>query len=111
MHVRSYLPAAIGAAIAILAVAAPAARVGAASASACTAQSGVTVIVDFTHFGHGIEQGCAPGSPNTALAAMHAAGFSTAGTTEYGDAFVCRIDDLPSPKSQACASTPPAMAS
>ena len=80
---------------------------GAASQSACTATSGVTVIVDFTHFAGGnIERGCAPGHPANGLIALHAAGFSTAGTVQYGDAFVCRIDGLPTPKQDACAVTP-----
>jgi hypothetical protein len=71
----------------------------------------VTVIVDFTHFGRTLERGCAPGSPANALVAMHAAGFGTAGTTRYGDAFLCRIDNLPAPKDEACGDTPPANAS
>ncbi len=80
---------------------------GATSQSVCTTTSGVTVIVDFTHFAGGkIERGCAPGNPANALIALHAAGFATAGTVQYGDAFVCRIDGLPTPKQDACAVTP-----
>jgi hypothetical protein len=80
---------------------------GAAPQSACTTTSGVTVIVDFTHFSGGkIERGCAPGQPANGLIALHAAGFATAGTVQYGDAFVCRIDGLPTPKQDACAVTP-----
>ena len=105
---------ALGAAIAIIAVAAPGAFAGAggprAATSRCTATSGVTVIVDFTHFGGRIERGCAPGHPADALIALHEAGFDTAGTTQYGDAFVCRIDALPTPKQDACTVTPPASA-
>jgi LPXTG-motif cell wall-anchored protein len=101
----------IGAAIAFCAFAAPVAPVDAAPASACSSQSGVTVIVDFTAFGGNIERGCDPGQPATALAAMQTAGFSTAGTARYGDAFVCRIDGLPSPKKEACTDTPPASSS
>jgi len=99
----------IGATIAIFAVVAPAPRVNAASG--CTATSGVTVIVDFTHFGRPVERGCASGTPATALAALRAAGFTTAGTANYGDAFLCRIDGLPLPKAEACAVTPPARSS
>jgi hypothetical protein len=103
--------AVIGAAIAIFAVAAPAmgspAIAGASTASACSATSGVTVIVDFTHFAGGkVERGCAPGDPTNGLQALHAAGFSSAGTAQYGDAFVCRIDGLPTAKVEACAVTP-----
>ncbi|HTK16015.1 MAG TPA: hypothetical protein VL769_06455 [Acidimicrobiia bacterium] len=101
----------IGAAIAIFAVAAPAIGspgIAGAAASGCSATSGVTVIVDFTHFGGGkIERGCAPGDPTNGLQALHAAGFTSAGTAQYGDAFVCRIDGLPTPKEEACAVTPP----
>jgi hypothetical protein len=102
---------AVGGAIAIVAILAPAPRGGAAPAAACTDTDGVTVIVDFTHFGRDIERGCAPGHPATALAAMHAAGFATSGTANYGDAFLCRIDGLPSKKSESCANTPPAKSS
>jgi hypothetical protein len=105
---------AIGAAIAMLAIVAPASRVGAtptSAASACTANSGVTVIVDFTHFHLAIERGCAPGRPATALAALQSAGFSTAGTAQYGDAFLCRINNLPSSANEACSQTPPASSS
>ena len=111
MRVRSWHTAALGAAIAILAVVAPIGPVAAAPESACTTTAGVTVIVDFSHFGGEIERGCAAGQPPTALAAMHAAGFDTAGTTRYGDAFLCRIDNLPAPKNEACADTPPASSS
>ena len=98
---------AIGVAIAFIAVVAPAAGVSASSTSPCSATAGVTVIVDFTHFSGGkIERGCAPGHPADGLSALHAAGFSTAGTAQYGDAFVCRINGLPSPKKDACAITP-----
>jgi MYXO-CTERM domain-containing protein len=100
-----------GAATAFCAFVAPAARVDAAPASACTARSGVTVIVDFTSFGGDIERGCDSGQPGTALDALNAAGFSTAGTTRYGDAFVCRIDGRPGSEHEACVDTPPASSS
>lgn len=107
---RALAAAVLGATIAIFAVVAPGPPAS-ALASACTANAGVTVIVDFSHFGRAIERGCAPGHPTTALAALRAAGFETAGTTQYGNGFVCRIDGLPTPKSEACAVTPPARAS
>jgi hypothetical protein len=99
----------IGAVIAILAVAAPAmpAIASAAPSSGCSATTGVTVIVDFTYFPGGrVERGCAPGLPANGLIALHDAGFTSAGTEQYGDAFVCRIDGLPSPQQDACAVTP-----
>jgi hypothetical protein len=111
MRARSLHTAAVGAAIAMLAVVAPAARAGAAPSAACTATSGVTVVVDFTRFSRSIERGCAAGAPTDALTAIHAAGFVTAGTSRYGDAFLCRIDDLPAPKDEACSDTPPASSS
>ncbi len=110
-YARPALAAAVGLAFAMLAFAGPAPRAGAAPASVCSPRSGVTVIVDFTHFAGEIERGCAPGHPPTALAALHAAGFTTAGTVQYGDAFVCRIDARPTPESDGCAVTPPANAS
>jgi hypothetical protein len=101
---------AFGAAIAIFAIVAPAVAVSASTTSACTATTGVTVIVDFSHFGGKIERGCAPGHPADTLTALHAAGFATAGTVQYGDGFVCRIDGLPTPQHDACTATPPSTA-
>jgi hypothetical protein len=69
------------------------------------------VIVDFTSFRRDIERGCAPGHPSSALVALQSAGFATAGTAQYGDAFVCRIDDLPSSAKESCTRTPPATTS
>ncbi len=104
------MKATLGAAIAIIAVVASTVvvpAVGAASSSGCNGTTGVTVIVDFTHFAGGnVERGCAPGDPANGLVALHAAGFRSAGTAQYGDAFVCRIDGLPTPKQDACAITP-----
>jgi hypothetical protein len=108
---RRPLAAAVGGAIAFCALAPTAPPGGAAAASDCSGTAGVTVIVDFTHFGGAIERGCEPGTPADALDAVHDAGFTTAGTARYGDAFVCRIDSLPSPKAEACTDTPPAQAS
>jgi hypothetical protein len=108
---RSVRRIVVGAAAAVIAVAVPAygARTYGASISGCTSSTGVVVIVDFSHWGGAIERGCAP-APDTGLDALHDAGFSTAGTAQYGDAFVCRIDNHPSAGEQACASTPPANA-
>jgi len=111
VRVRTLAARAIGTAIAAAAMAASAPPVGAVSPSACTARTGVTVIVDFTAFHLDIERGCAPGRPSSALAALQSAGFATAGTAQYGDAFVCRINDLPSSAKESCARTPPATAS
>ncbi len=80
---------------------------GGLTGSPCGAGAGVTVVVDFTHFGGDVERGCAPGTPTNGLTALQDAGFTTAGTTQFGDAFVCRISDLPSAADQDCVSTPP----
>jgi hypothetical protein len=111
VRARSLHTALLGVTIAIIAIVTPAARAGAAGDATCSTTSGVTVLVDFTSFHRPISRGCAPGQPATALAAIQAAGFSTAGTTQYGDAFVCRIDNLPTPQTEACAQTPPAKSS
>jgi hypothetical protein len=111
MRRRGLSVSAIGATIAMLAIVAPAPRAGAAPQAACTATSGVTVIVDFSHFHTAIQRGCAPGHPASALAALHAAGFDTAGTAQYGDAFLCRINGLPTSAKESCTRTPPASSS
>jgi hypothetical protein len=96
-----------GAAAGVLAVAAASPASG---QSACTATSGVTVVVDFSAFGRGIVRGCAPGRPASGYDALVTAGFAPAGTTRFGNAFVCRIDALPSPSDQGCVDTPPSTA-
>jgi hypothetical protein len=73
----------------------------------CSGTSGVTVTVDFTAFG-GVEQTrCAAGAQTSGITAMQNAGFTPAGTTHYGLAFVCRINNLPSPTQDPCVNTPP----
>ena len=96
----------VAATVAAWAVVAPAASAPAIAAPSC---AGVTVIVDFGHFGGAIERGCVS-SPTSSLDALHDAGFSTAGTTQFGNAYVCRIDNLPSPDDEACVVTPPSNA-
>jgi MYXO-CTERM domain-containing protein len=78
--------------------------------SHCTSTSGVIVVVDFRHVGGAVDRGCGA-TPTTGYDALHHAGFSTAGDDQDGPAFVCRIDDLPSPAQQSCARTPPTSAS
>ena len=73
---------------------------GAAHAAACSASSGVTVVVGST-------VGCAPGDPSSALAALQAAGHSTVMVRQF-PAALCRIDGAPS--SDACVVMPPASA-
>jgi hypothetical protein len=82
----------------------------AGTAGPCPAKTGVTVSVDFTAFGRGVHTRCAPGAQASGLAAMQHAGFTPAGTSRYGFAFICRINNLPTPTQQACVTTPPATA-
>ncbi|MFI5534019.1 flagellar hook-length control protein FliK [Kitasatospora sp. NPDC051853] len=65
-----------------------------ARAAACTGTSGVTVVVDFTAVGGGIQTGCAPGDPASGLAALTGAGFSYSFHPRF-PGFVCRINSLP----------------
>lgn len=75
----------------------------ASAAAGCTSpSSGVTVVVQFTT---GTAIGCAPGAPATALDALRAAGFSTTGTADFGDSFLCSINGKPI--SGICPRTPP----
>jgi hypothetical protein len=86
-----------------------AAPVAADPISHCTTTKGVIVVVDFRQFGGAIDRGCAA-TPTTGYDAMHHAGFTTAGDDQDGPAFVCRIDDFPTPAQQSCARTPPTSA-
>jgi len=81
-----------------------------AHAAACSGTSGVTVVVDFTALGGGVQIGCAPGDPATGLAALQGAGFTVTGTARWGLTFVCRIDGLPTSATDPCVNTPPATA-
>ena len=77
------------------------------TAGPCSGTTGVTVTVDFTAFA-GVEQTrCATGAQTSGITALQNAGFTPAGTTHYGLAFVCRINNLPSPTQDPCVNTPP----
>lgn len=77
-----------------------------ASAAGC---DGVTVVVDFRGLGGGVQQGCAPGSPATGVAALTAAGFGyTYASRQPG--FVCRINSKPGADTDKCVNTSPASA-
>ncbi|HTZ09679.1 MAG TPA: hypothetical protein VMB72_11430 [Acidimicrobiales bacterium] len=75
----------------------------------CSASRGDLVVVDLRPWGGNLRWGCDP-RPTTGLEALQVAGFTTAGDSQDGDAFVCRIDDDPTPAQQSCISTPPATA-
>lgn len=92
-------------------VAAPAAATPrAGTAGPCSGTSGVTVTVDFTAFGTGQQTRCASGAQSNGLAALQNAGFTPAGTSRYGLAFICRINGLPTAAQDACVNTPSATA-
>lgn len=75
----------------------------------CTTTAGVLVAVDFSHWGGTMERGC-DATPTTGYAALQVAGFTTAGTEQDGDAFICRINDEPPPSEDPCITTPPGSA-
>lgn len=76
-----------------------------ASASAGPCAS-VTVIVDFGTLKHPAVKACAPAG--TAAEVLKAAHIDTAGTADYGDAVICRVDALPSVEAESCAKLPSA---
>jgi hypothetical protein len=77
------------------------------TAGPCSGTSGVTVTVDFTAFGGVQQTRCAAGAQTNGITAMQNAGFTPAGTSHYGLAFVCRINNLPAPAQDPCVNTPP----
>jgi hypothetical protein len=84
-----------------------AAAAGADPIGNCSATVGVIVAVDFGYWGGDIERGC-DATLTTGYAALHEAGFTTAGDAQDGAGFVCRIDDKPTPAQDPCTTTPPA---
>lgn len=71
-----------------------AAATGSALEGACTDSDGVTVVVDSTALGGGIEAGCAPEGGVTGTEALLAAGFTEA---RDPSGFICAVDGLPDP--------------
>jgi hypothetical protein len=64
----------------------------------------VTVIVNFGTLDAPTIDSCAPaGVASDVLKAAH---ITTAGTADYGDQVVCRVNDLPSPSAESCATLP-----
>jgi hypothetical protein len=73
----------------------------------CEPDTGVTVIVDDHKLGEGkIYVGCALGQQANGVEALEHAGFHIEGTSDYGLAFICRIDGEPTPAEQTCEQTP-----
>ncbi len=73
----------------------------------CEPNTGVTVIVDEQELGAGkVYVGCALGEQADGVEALQNAGFKIEGTTDYGLAFICRIDGEPTPTETPCTTTP-----
>ena len=73
---------------------------------ACTKQ-GTTLIVDFgTESKLAPIQKCVDAQVASGWQVLQNAGLQVTGTAEYPNAFVCRINDWPSQKTEDCAGTP-----
>ena len=77
-----------------VASAVPALSAASTASGACVDGNGVTVVVDFTDLGGGIEAGCALKDPATGRAALLAAGFVAA---DSQPGLLCAIDSKPDP--------------
>jgi hypothetical protein len=66
----------------------------------------VTVIVDFGTLSAPSIKKCA--SDGLASDVLKSAKITTVGTADYGDAVVCRVDNLPKPADESCAKLPAA---
>jgi hypothetical protein len=77
------------------------------TAGYCPDGDGVTVVVDFQELGGTTIVRCAPGGQQTGHEALKNAGIQTAGTSRWGEAFVCRIEGVPGPNAESCKDTPP----
>lgn len=64
----------------------------------------VTVVVEFGSLNAPTIEECAPAG--LAADALEAVDVSTEGTADYGDQVVCRVDDLPAPEVESCATLP-----
>lgn len=76
------------------------------SASTAGPCAKVSVVVNFGTLGAKTIHACAGGA--VAADVLKAAKIATAGTSDYGDQVVCRVDDLPSPATESCAKLPSA---
>jgi len=74
-----------------------------AADGACSATE-VAVQVDFGSLNADQIKNCAPAGP--AADALAALDISTEGTADYGDQVVCRVDGLPAPDVESCATLP-----
>jgi hypothetical protein len=76
------------------------------SASTAGPCAEVTVVVEFNTLAHKPITACAPAG--VAADVLKAAKLTTAGTADYGDQVICRVDDLPAPAVESCAKLPSA---
>lgn len=94
-----------------------------AETAGCTNADGVSVVVDLRQLGGGILDRCAPGlgAGATGLQALQTAGIPYQGTSQWGDAFICRLLGRPAADEslripgnsnyhEQCITTPPASA-
>ena len=79
------------------------------SGGACPTSAGVTVVVDLSAFDAGVVIRCVSGTPSTGLEALAGVEHSVVQVASV-PGFVCRIDGLPGPADESCATTPPATA-
>lgn len=94
-----------------------------AATAGCTSAGGVSVVVDLRQLGGGILERCAPGlgASATGLDALQTAGIPYQGTSQWGDAFICRLLGRPAADEslnipgnsnyhEQCITTPPSSA-
>jgi hypothetical protein len=81
----------------------PAPTTPAAGDGTC-AETEVSVVVEFGTLGAERIDTCAPAGPVSD--ALDAVGVTTEGTVDYGDQVVCRVNDLPAPEVEPCATLP-----
>jgi hypothetical protein len=85
----------------------PAGAPAAVAGGPCPGARDVTVVVDLSDLGGGLEVGCAAPGRMNGVQALQRAGFTVSGTQRQGLAFVCRIDGRPAPDERlATQSTP-----
>ena len=66
----------------------------------------VTVVVDFNTLDHKPISACV--AAGVAADILKTAKLTTAGTTDYGNQVICRVDGLPAPAAESCATLPSA---
>jgi len=86
--------AACAAAMLVTAIVPPSMASAATARAATCSKRGVTVVVDFRHFHHGIKIGCDVSRPRNGLVALQKAGFSYTFVPRY-PGFICTIDHEP----------------